>query len=113
MVLTQFNFPPYFYSMNRDHFGLGLVLGLVVPVFGMYLFYLIKFTAEHSGLSDFMFMLKNNHYMISRVISLGLIATIPLITYYKNRKRMQTLKGIFLAIILYALTAVVYRFNLI
>lgn len=49
--------------------------------------------------------------MIPKVISLGLIACIPLITYYKNRKMFQTLKGVFAAIIFYALIAVMYKLN--
>jgi hypothetical protein len=98
--------------MNKDHPILGFILGLLVPVLGMYLYYLLKFMSEHISVADSLNLLKNNHYMIPKVISLGLITCIPLITYYKNRKRMKTLKGIFAAIIIYGLIAVMYRFNI-
>jgi hypothetical protein len=63
------------------------------------------------SISDFLLMIKMNHYIIPKIISLGLIACIPLITYYKNRKKYNTLKGVFLSIIIYALVAVLYKFN--
>ncbi len=50
--------------------------------------------------------------MIPKIISLGLLATIPLITFYKNRKLHATLKGIFVAIMLYGIVAVLYKFNM-
>lgn len=67
---------------------------------------------QNVSLTDFIFLLKTNKPNISKVISLGLIACIPLITYYKNRKLYLTLRGIFIAIILYALLAVAYKFHL-
>ncbi len=67
---------------------------------------------QNVSLADFLYLLKTNKSNISKVISLGLIACIPLITYYKNRKLFLTLKGIFAAIIIYALLAVAYKFNI-
>ncbi len=67
---------------------------------------------QNVSLTDFIYLLKTNKPNISKVISLGLIACIPLITYYKNRKLYLTLRGIFIAIILYALLAVAYKFHL-
>ena len=67
---------------------------------------------QNVSLSDFIYLLKSNKPNISKVISLGLIACIPLITYYKNRKLYVTLKGVFIAIAVYALIAISYKFNL-
>lgn len=67
---------------------------------------------QNVSLIDFYYLLQSNKPNISKVISLGLIACIPLITYYKNRRLYNTLKGIFISILFYALLAVAYRFNL-
>jgi hypothetical protein len=97
--------------MIRNNIFFGFILGLLVPLFGMTLFYVIKYLPQNVSLIDFIYLLKGNKPNISKVISLGLIACIPLITYYKNRRLYETLKGIFGAIILYALIAMAYRFN--
>ena len=97
--------------MNKDNFLLGVFLGIVVPLFGILLYYVLKYMPDNISMSDFLLMIKMNHYIIPKIISLGLIACIPLITYYKNRRQYTTLKGVFLSIILYALMAVLYKFN--
>ncbi|MBL7765619.1 MAG: hypothetical protein JNJ58_05975 [Chitinophagaceae bacterium] len=97
--------------MNRDNYFLGALLGFIVPLFGILLLYMIRFMSRNVSLNGFIYLIQTNHSIIPKIISLGLIATIPLITYYKNRRRYTTLKGVFTLIILYALLAVLYKFN--
>jgi hypothetical protein len=97
--------------MIKNNAAFGFLLGLLIPIVGILLFYMLKFMPQNVSLNDFIYLIKTNHNMIPKVISLGLIACIPLITYYKNRKLYLTLRGIFIAIILYALLAVLYKFN--
>lgn len=97
--------------MNRDSFILGLVLGMLVPLVGVFFYYCLKYLPSNYNLNDFIFLMKSNHQNIPRVLSLGMIACIPLITYYKNRHRYETLKGVFVFIIVYVLLAVLYKFN--
>ena len=98
--------------MQKDHFFLGFLLGIIIPMIGIFFFYLFKFLPDNLSFTDFLFLVKSNQYMIPKIISLGLLATIPLITYYKNRKLYTTLKGIFVAIMLYGIIAVLYKFNM-
>lgn len=98
--------------MNRDNFFLGLLAGLIVPLLGVVMVYVYKYLPQNVSLSEFIFLIKTNKSNIPKVISLGLIACIPLIAYYNNRKRFTTLKGIFVAIIFYGLIAVAYRTNI-
>jgi hypothetical protein len=98
--------------MQRDNIFFGFVLGLIVPLLGILMLYTIKYMPHNVSLSEFVYSVKEKHSLIPKVISLGLIACIPLITYFKNRKKFITLKGIFAAIILYALVAVLYKFNI-
>jgi len=99
--------------MNKDHFILGIILGLIVPILGITVLYTVKFVPQNVSVSDFIIMLQKNKSNIPKVISLGMIACIPLIAYYNNRKCMRTLKGIFLSIIFYTLLAVAYKFRII
>ncbi|HOZ51955.1 MAG TPA: hypothetical protein PLU17_08870 [Chitinophagaceae bacterium] len=98
--------------MIRNNIYFGFLLGVIVPLLGILFLFVIKYMPQNVSLADFLYLLKTNKSNISKVISLGLIACIPLITYYKNRKLFLTLKGIFAAIIIYALLAVAYKFNI-
>jgi hypothetical protein len=98
--------------MIRNNIFFGFLLGVIVPLLGILFLFVIKYMPQNVSLADFLYLLKTNKSNISKVISLGLIACIPLITYYKNRKLFLTLKGIFAAIIIYALLAVAYKFNI-
>lgn len=102
----------YLCPMIRNNAAFGFVLGVIVPLLGILLLFVIKYMPQNVSLAEFIYLLKTNKPNISKVISLGLIACIPLITYYKNRKLYLTLRGIFIAIILYALLAVAYKFHL-
>ena len=97
--------------MAKDNLLLGFILGLIIPLLGILFLFVLKYMPQHVSLADFIFMLKSDKPNISKVISLGLIASIPLITYYKNRRLYQTLKGVFAAIIIYAALAVAYKFH--
>lgn len=97
--------------MNRDNHLFGFFLGIIIPLLGVLLFYVFKYMPYNVPLSDFINLIKTNTHLIPKILSLGLIACIPLITYYKNRRRNKTLTGIFIAIILFALIIVLYKFN--
>ncbi|MBK9299708.1 MAG: hypothetical protein IPN14_03580 [Bacteroidetes bacterium] len=98
--------------MIKDNFFLGVIAGLVVPILGILMLYVFKYIPQNVSLDDFIYLVKTNKSNIPKVISLGLIACIPLIAYYNNRKRYSTLKGIFLSIMIYALLAVAYKFHI-
>ncbi len=98
--------------MNKDNFFLGVIAGIVVPILGILMLYVFKYIPQNVSLDDFIYLVKTNKSNIPKVISLGLIACIPLIAYYNNRKRYSTLKGIFLSIMIYALLAVAYKFHI-
>ena len=97
--------------MLRDNFWWGILMGLIVPLLGLSLVYTIRFMPKNISVSDFFFLLKTNRHLIPKVISLGLIACIPLITWYRNRRCYTTLKGIFVSIMLYAVLAIGYKLN--
>lgn len=75
--------------------------------------YLLRYSGDNVTITRFLQLMRDNPRTISSTISLGLIACIPLFTYYRNRKLYKTLYGIFAAVAIYAVIVVVYRFNLI
>jgi hypothetical protein len=97
--------------MGKNNPVLGFILGLIVPLFGTLFLYLIKFMPQNISLSEFIQLAKNNQQNIPKVISLSLLACIPLITYYKNRRCYRTLNGVFAAILMYAAVVVAYKLH--
>ena len=98
--------------MHRNSLLLGIISGLFVPLIGFLFIYLIMYMPENISISDFIYLIKSNHYIIPKFISLALLTCIPLITYFKNRRLYVTLKGVFASILFYALIAVLYKLNI-
>ena len=93
---------------KKDNFIFGIALGILAPVIGFLIYKLVKF----KGLSLFeMFQwMKLNPNLISASISVSLMANAILFTIYINGKRDKTAKGIFVITIIYAITAMIFKY---
>lgn len=99
--------------MLRNNYFFGILLGAVVPLLGVTLVYVIRYMPRDVSLPYFLELMQDNPRTISATLSLGLLACIPLFTYYKNRRLMKTLYGIFIPVVIYAIIVLVYRFGLV
>ena len=95
--------------LKKDNLRLGLILGLVAPIFSLFIYYLIKFYPTFS-LRDFFYFLRTNKSQITAVSVPCLVLNIALFTYYINSHKDSTAKGIFAATIVYAVLALVFKF---
>lgn len=86
-------------------------MGLVVPILGMAMVYTISYMPGNISVDGFFILLKTNRHLIPKVMSLGLLAYIPLITWYRNRRCYATLNGIFVLLLLYAVLVIGFKFN--
>ena len=93
---------------KKDNFIFGIALGILAPVIGFLIYKLVKF----KGLSLFeMFQwMKLNPNLISASISVSLMANAILFTIYINGKRDKTAKGIFVITVIYAITAMIFKY---
>lgn len=94
--------------MKRNVAVLGLLLGLVTPLIGVLIFYLVKF--RHDSLSSFINSLVHNHDAAVLVLSLSLLANIIPFIYYTNRRLDLTARGLLIATMLYAVFIVLLKF---
>ena len=94
--------------MNRDNAILGFIIGLVLPLVGFFIMYLLW--GGHEGLFQFMKSLTYRRGMASKVMTLSLLVNlIPFV--YCNMKRIDTtMRGIVIATMLYALVIVLVMF---
>ena len=94
--------------MQRNVPVLGLIIGIIFPMLGMLVMYLIKFTGTPFG--EFIDAMVNNHKVAAMVLSLSLLANAIPFIYYTNKRLDLTARGILRATMLYAVLIVLLKF---
>ena len=95
--------------MNKDSIKLGLILGFVAPVFGMLLYYFVQFR-NLATLSEFIHIILVQRTLLTALVSVSLVANAAVFTYYINKRKDQTAKGIFIATCIYGVASLVWKF---
>ena len=93
--------------MKKNKLVLGLVLGFVLPILGILLFYLWK--AGSTPLWDFLGVAFQNKSFLTAMISFSLFLNAIVFTYYVNKRLDKTAIGIFIATCAYALPVVIIK----
>ncbi len=93
--------------MKKDNLKLGLLLGFLAPVIGIFGYYLWKFRLF--TLNEFFQVLNMQKSLLSGIISIALIANAILFTLYINEHKDKTAKGIFIATCIYALITLGFK----
>ena len=93
---------------KKDNFLFGIALGILAPVIGFLIYKLVKFKVLSLG--EMFQWMKLNPSLISASISVSLMANAILFTIYINGRRDKTAKGIFIITILYAITAMIFKY---
>lgn len=94
--------------LKKDNFLFGFILGLVMPFLGIPVFYFWKFYPTFS-FTEYIDALKDNPPLISALSISCLLINIIIFTWYVNTKRDKTVKGLFIATLLYALFALAIK----
>ena len=94
---------------KKDNLRLGLVLGLVAPIISLVIYYFVRFYPTYP-IREFYFFLRTNKQQVTAISVPCLLANIGLFTYYINSHKDSTAKGIFVATILYAIVALLFKF---
>lgn len=92
---------------KKDDLKLGLVLGFVTPVLGMFAYYFIQFRLF--TLKEFFTVMLEQKSLMSGIISISLIANAVVFTIYINKQIDKTARGIFIATCIYALVALAVK----
>ena len=95
--------------LKKDNLRLGLVLGLVAPIISLVIYYFVRFYPTYP-FREFFFFLRTNKQQVTAISVPCLVANIALFTYYINSHKDSTAKGIFVATILYAIAALLFKF---
>lgn len=99
--------------MRSDSQVLGIITGLLAPILGFFLYGLIYVTAirPHLELREFVYDLffGTREYQ-SPILSLSLIANLPLFFWFDRRDRHKSMRGVILASFAYGIAIVVLWF---
>jgi tryptophan-rich sensory protein len=94
--------------MRIDDIRFGLLLGFLVPVLGTFIYYFIQFR-HLTTLDGFFMYLKNEKALLTAMISILLVVNIAIFTFFINKRKDKTAKGIFIASLVYGLGSVLWK----
>ncbi|MDE3248173.1 MAG: hypothetical protein KGO82_05930 [Bacteroidota bacterium] len=89
--------------MKRDNIPFGLILGFTGPFVGMIVYYFAAFYTRQVSFTEFLGYMRQYKSLLTAVSSISLIANAVLFTFYVNARKDKTLKGIFLATLIYGI----------
>ena len=93
--------------LKNDDLRLGIVLGLIGPILGLVIIYLIKFSGV--SFAEFLDAFFNDNRLITSNGTLSLLANVILFTVYINTHRDNTAKGIFIVTLIYGIALLVLK----
>ncbi|MBL7761008.1 MAG: hypothetical protein JNK08_09975 [Sediminibacterium sp.] len=96
--------------LKKDDIRLGLILGFLAPIAGIFGYYFWKFRLF--TLNEFFQVLNMQKSLLSGIISVALVANAILFTIYINQHKDSTAKGIFITTCLYAVVTLLFKWFL-
>lgn len=94
--------------LKRDSLRLGIALGFLAPIAGIFIYYLVQFRTFTLG--EFFQVLLSQKALLSGIVSIALIANAVVFTYYINTRKDRTARGIFISTVIYAIVSIIYKF---
>ncbi len=95
--------------LKKDHFWMGLVMGLVAPVLGVLVFKFTKFSMfSLKETLQFMY-LEPGYQTLSAALSMSLLLNAAIFTLYINSHKDKTAKGIFVTTLAYGLVVLIIK----
>jgi len=94
---------------KKDNLSLGLVLGLIGPLLGLVVIYLVREDFRSLTFIEYLEYVFTDNKLITSIGSLSLLANVILFTLYVNTRRDKTAKGIFLVTLVYGIGILVLK----
>lgn len=95
--------------LKKDNFRFGLLIGLLVPLLGTFIYYLVQFRNRVSIREFYVYWLPNETYLLTAMMSILIVVNIGIFTYYINSRKDRTAKGVFAATCLYGLASLLWK----
>lgn len=95
--------------LKRDSLRFGVFLGLIAPLIGLVVYYLVQFR-NITSLGGFFHYILTEKSLLTAMVSILLVANAGIFTWYINSRKDRTAKGIFLSTSVYGISALVWKF---
>lgn len=95
--------------LNKDDLRFGLLLGLIAPLFGLIIYYLAQFR-NVTSLPGFFYYVVTERALLTAVISVLLVANAGVFTWFVNKRKDRTAKGVFISTCIYGIAALLWKF---
>lgn len=87
----------------------GLLLGFIAPFVGLLLYYLVQFR-NVTSLPRFFYYVITEKGLLTAIVSVLLVANAGVFTWYVNKRKDRTAKGVFISTCIYGITALIWKF---
>lgn len=95
--------------LAKDNLRFGLLLGFLAPLAGMLIYYLVQFR-NAATLPEFFYFILKERALLTAMISVLLVANAAVFTWYANKRKDRTAKGIFVSTCIYGISALIWKF---
>lgn len=95
--------------LEKDNVQFGVLLGLTAPLLGILVYYFVQFRNVTSVTGFFNYFISEKG-LLTAMVSVLLAANAGIFTWYVNKRKDRTAKGIFFSTCLYGLTALIWKF---
>lgn len=95
--------------MKRNVPIFGFFIGLLLPILGLFIVYLIL-GSTYNGMSDFFRSMLNNSSSTALYLTLALLINIVPFIFYTNKRLDLTARGILVATMLYGVLIVLIKY---
>lgn len=94
--------------MRRNVPILGFLIGLVTPLLGLFIMYLLW--GQHQGIVEFVRLTFRLSGQASKVFTLSLLANILPFVFFTSKRLDYSARGVFIATMIYAMFIVLVKF---
>ena len=96
--------------IRRDNYIVGVLIGLLMPFLGFFGFYEYKFSLF--TVQEFLELLNQQKSVLSAMISISLLLNGVVLSYFFQKQKDKTAKGIFFTTCIYAIIAIACKWFL-
>ena len=93
----------------KDSLRFGLLLGFFAPVLGILIYYFVQFR-NVTSLPGFFYYILREKALLTAMVSVLLVANAGVFTWYVNKRKDRTAKGVFITTCIYGLTALIWKY---
>ncbi len=95
--------------LRKDNLRFGLLLGFLAPMAGLLIYYLVQFKNVTTLPGFFIYVIKEKT-LLTAMVSVLLVANAGVFTWYVNKRKDRTAKGVFISTCIYGFAALIWKF---